>query len=133
MCASLASTHQPSKAARLGRSSERNAGAAWLALLHKPPTLDPHKKERQGGGYAAQFSPFNYYSSAARASQQSSNHDRMQYTDTRGSPVHHSANQDTPACKSCRNRKLRCSRELPSCSRCSHLGELCPVVWCLPC
>jgi hypothetical protein len=35
---------------------------------------------------------------------------------------------DTPACVSCKQRKLRCSRETPSCSHCLRLCE-CSVVW----
>lgn len=31
--------------------------------------------------------------------------------------------EETPACSSCRKRKLRCSREHPSCSHCERLGE----------
>lgn len=34
------------------------------------------------------------------------------------------AAEEFPACQSCRNRKLKCSRETPSCSQCSRLGEL---------
>jgi hypothetical protein len=34
-----------------------------------------------------------------------------------------SVNDDTPACASCKRRKLRCSRETPVCSHCLRLGE----------
>jgi hypothetical protein len=30
---------------------------------------------------------------------------------------------DTPACASCKKRKLRCSRESPTCSHCQRLGK----------
>lgn len=30
---------------------------------------------------------------------------------------------DTPACLSCRKRKLKCSRESPICTQCSRLGK----------
>lgn len=34
---------------------------------------------------------------------------------------------DMPACQSCRKRKLKCNRELPSCSQCSRLCK-CPCI-----
>lgn len=30
---------------------------------------------------------------------------------------------ETPACQSCRKRKLKCSRESPSCNQCTRLGK----------
>lgn len=33
------------------------------------------------------------------------------------------AEEDKPACQSCRKRKLKCSREAPSCSQCERLGK----------
>ena len=33
------------------------------------------------------------------------------------------AEEHKPACQSCRKRKLRCSRETPSCSQCERLGK----------
>ncbi|KAE9372531.1 hypothetical protein N431DRAFT_466776 [Stipitochalara longipes BDJ] len=33
--------------------------------------------------------------------------------------------EETPACQSCRKRKLKCSRESPSCSQCTRLGCTC--------
>lgn len=33
--------------------------------------------------------------------------------------------EDSPACQSCRRRKLKCSREAPKCSQCSRLEILC--------
>jgi len=36
---------------------------------------------------------------------------------------------DNPACVSCKQRKLRCSRETPSCSHCLRLGKnLAPIL-----
>ena len=35
--------------------------------------------------------------------------------------------KETPACQSCRKRKLKCSRESPSCSQCSRLGMGTPI------
>ena len=36
----------------------------------------------------------------------------------------HSVREDEiPACQSCRKRKLKCSRESPSCSQCTRLGK----------
>ncbi|KAJ5377850.1 uncharacterized protein N7496_005259 [Penicillium cataractarum] len=48
----------------------------------------------------------------------------MEPSDAREDTTQH-ADPETPACQSCRSRKLRCSRELPSCNRCTRLGIDC--------
>jgi hypothetical protein len=45
----------------------------------------------------------------------------MDSPDARGEVSQNDA--ETPACQLCRTRKLRCSREIPSCSRCVRLGK----------
>ncbi|KAE8136436.1 fungal-specific transcription factor domain-containing protein [Aspergillus pseudotamarii] len=47
----------------------------------------------------------------------------MESPDARAAPVN--GDTETPACQSCRSRKLRCSRDLPSCTRCQRLGVDC--------
>ncbi|KAE8382655.1 fungal-specific transcription factor domain-containing protein [Aspergillus bertholletiae] len=49
----------------------------------------------------------------------------MESPDVRGSAVPLNSDTETPACQSCRSRKLRCSRDLPSCTRCQRLGVDC--------
>jgi hypothetical protein len=39
-----------------------------------------------------------------------------------------SAADDLPACQSCRRRKLKCSRQTPSCSQCQRLGGSRPQI-----
>ncbi|KAE8347213.1 hypothetical protein BDV24DRAFT_173121 [Aspergillus arachidicola] len=47
----------------------------------------------------------------------------MESPDARAVPLN--GDTETPACQSCRSRKLRCSRDLPSCTRCQRLGVDC--------
>ncbi|KAE8330226.1 fungal-specific transcription factor domain-containing protein [Aspergillus sergii] len=47
----------------------------------------------------------------------------MESPDARSVPLN--GDTETPACQSCRSRKLRCSRGLPSCTRCQRLGVDC--------
>ncbi|KAB8230281.1 transcription factor domain-containing protein [Aspergillus alliaceus] len=49
----------------------------------------------------------------------------MESPDTRGLAVPPNLDTETPACLSCRSRKLRCSRDIPSCTRCQRLGVAC--------
>ncbi|KAB8255029.1 fungal-specific transcription factor domain-containing protein [Aspergillus pseudonomiae] len=49
----------------------------------------------------------------------------MESPDVRGTAVPLNSDTETPACQSCRSRKLRCSRDLPSCTRCQRLGVDC--------
>ncbi|KAJ6003098.1 hypothetical protein N7451_005645 [Penicillium sp. IBT 35674x] len=48
----------------------------------------------------------------------------MESSDARDAPIQQGADAETPACQTCRSRKLRCTRELPACSRCVRLGEI---------
>ncbi|KAJ5303076.1 hypothetical protein N7476_009875 [Penicillium atrosanguineum] len=47
----------------------------------------------------------------------------MESSDAREISIQQGTETETPACQSCRSRKLRCSREVPACSRCSRLGR----------
>jgi hypothetical protein len=50
----------------------------------------------------------------------------MESSDARDAPMQQGTDAETPACQTCRSRKLRCTRELPACSRCARLGEILP-------
>jgi len=51
--------------------------------------------------------------------------DQSSYVPNRGNDGSASVDgeDEIPACQSCRKRKLKCSREMPSCTQCSRLGQ----------